>query len=233
MTGFQYEATLILIVAAALCPVHYVLFARRAPRPAVGAKNVRRYGVWERLVHVALVVSFLVLAGTGFWASIGWGGPMRGYILMTHTTFGAVFAVSVAMMLVTWATDHALARADGQWLRRGGCLSAAGDLPAGRFDAGQKLYFWFAGATTLVLLLSMLLSMIPWLGTDGQVLMYDVHRWTALALVVGTLWHLYATWLAKPGTLWSLVSGRVSAGWVNRYHPLWGKGAGSDPTRRA
>jgi formate dehydrogenase subunit gamma len=126
-------------------------------------------------------------------------------------------------MLLSWAADHAFARADAQWLCRGGCLSSAADLPAGRFDAGQKLYFWFAGAATLVALLSMLLSMIPLFGTACQALMYDVHRWSTLVLVVATIWHAYATVLAKPGTLGSLVSGFVSAAWADRFHPQWDK----------
>jgi formate dehydrogenase subunit gamma len=231
MTGFQLYATVILAVAAGLCPVHFLLLALRQPRPGVGLRSVRRYNVWERLVHAAVTLSFLALAGTGFYASLRWGGPMKGYLLMLHTTSGAVFAVSVGFMMLTWAADHAFAACDGRWLRRGGCLSAAGDLPAGRFDAGQKLYFWFVGLGTLVALLSMLLSMIKLFDTTGQALMYEVHRWSALALVVGTLWHLYAMWLAKPGTLWALVGGRVTAAWAERFHPLWGKSAGPNPPR--
>ena len=115
---------------------------------------------------------------------------------------------------------------------RGGCLSKADDLPAARFDAGQKLYFWFAGLATLVALLSMLLSMISLFGTAGQTLMYTVHRWSTLTLLVGTIWHAYATVLAKPGTLGALVSGYVSAAWADRFHPLWGKSAAQEPPGR-
>jgi cytochrome b subunit of formate dehydrogenase len=72
----------------------------------------------------------------------------------------------------------------------------------------------------------MLLSMVPVLGTASQHLMYQVHRWSTLVLVVATIWHAYATTLAKPGALGALVSGYVTEGWVKRFHPLWGAGAG-------
>ncbi|HUU93485.1 MAG TPA: cytochrome b/b6 domain-containing protein [Phycisphaerae bacterium] len=214
-------------IGAAL--LHYVLIARRQPHPGHGERRVRRYNLWERLVHVVLLATFLVLAVTGFWASIGWDGPMSGYVLMIHTTCGAVFAVCVAVSLITWAADHAFAGHDGRWIRRGGCCSTRGDLPAGRFNASAKIYFWLAGLLTLVALLSMLLSMIPLLDTDGQHLMYHVHRYSTLILVVLTLWHAYITTLAKPGGLTAILWGRVSRSWARRYHPLWGGGEGKPP----
>ena len=207
----------------AFLPVHYILFARRQPHPGLGEATVRRYSLWERLVHLALLVSFLVLAVTGFTASIGWGGPMKGYVLMVHTTFGAVFAVSVAAMLLTWAADHAFNAHDGQFLARGGCLAYREDLPAARFAGGDKIYFWLAGLLALAALMTMLLSMIPLLGTAGQTLMYEAHRYSTLVLVIITIWHAYATTAAKPGTLGALISGYVSAAWAKRYHPMWGK----------
>jgi formate dehydrogenase subunit gamma len=207
----------------ALLPVHYFLFARRQPHPGLGEATVRRYSLWERLVHLALLVSFLVLAVTGFSASIGWGGPMKGYVLMVHTTFGAVFAVSVAAMLLTWAADHAFTPHDGQFLARGGCLAYREDLPAARFTGGDKIYFWLAGLLALAALMTMLLSMIPLLGTAGQTLMYEAHRYSTLVLVIITIWHAYATTAAKPGTWRALISGYVSAAWAKRYHPMWGK----------
>ncbi len=222
MTLFQIISIVAICGALAAVPIHWLLFGRRQAHPGLGERNVKRYNLWERLVHLALLASFLVLAWTGFYASIAWGGPMSGYTLMVHTTAGAVFAVSVAVMLITWAADHVFSRADGEYLRQGGCLAPGKELPAGRFSAGDKIYFWLAGILTLAALLSMLLSMIPWLDTDGQTFMYDAHRYVTLALVVATIWHAYATTLAKPGGLGAIISGYVSSAWAKRFHPLWG-----------
>jgi cytochrome b subunit of formate dehydrogenase len=68
----------------------------------------------------------------------------------------------------------------------------------------------------------MLLSMVPLFGTAGQHLMYDIHRYAALVLMVLTLWHAYITTLAKPGGLTAVLRGRVTSGWARLYHPLWG-----------
>jgi len=230
MTLFQTLSILGIGGAAGLCALHYLIVGQRAPKPALGRLSVPRYNLWERFLHLVLLATFLVLAVTSFWASIGWGGPMEGYCLMIHTTCGAVFAVAVAAMLITWAADHAFGAHDFRWLCRGGCCSTRGDLPAGRFNAGEKIYFWVAGLATLVLLLTMLLSMIHLLGTDGQHLMYDLHRYVALALMIATIWHTYATVVAKPGGLTAIARGRVTAGWAQRYHPLWGAEAREAPT---
>lgn len=226
MSLFQILSILGIGGCVGVALLHYVLIARRQPHPGHGERRVRRYSLWERLIHVVLAVTFLVLAVTGFWASIGWDGPMSGYTLMIHTTCGAVFAVCVAVSLLTWAADHALARHDSRWLARGGGFSTRGDLPAGRFSACDKIYFWLAGLLTLAALLSMLLSMITLLGTDGQHLMYHVHRYSTLVLVILTLWHGYATSVAKRGGVGAILSGRVSRSWARRYHPLWGGGRG-------
>jgi len=208
--------------AAGVCAVHYLVIGRRMPRPGLGRRGVLRYNLWERFLHLVLLATFGVLAVTAYWASIGWGGPMAGYSLMIHTTFGAVFAVAVAAMLVTWAADHAFSKQDGRWLTKGGPWSTRDDLPAGRFNAGDKFYFWMAGLLTLILLLSMLLSMVPVFGTAGQYLMYDLHRYAALVLMIMTIWHAYATTLIKPGGLTAILRGRVTSGWADLYHPLWG-----------
>jgi len=207
---------------AGVCVLHYLLVGRRMPHPGHGRRSILRYNLWERFLHLVLLATFLVLAVTAFWASIGWGGPMTGYNLMLHTTCGAIFAVAVAVMLVTWAADHAFGKHDGLWLRAGGCCSTRGDLPAGRFGAGDKIYFWIAAPLTLMLLLTMLLSMVPIFGTAGQHVMYDLHRYAALVLMIATIWHAYATTLMKPGGLTAILRGRVSSGWAERYHPLWG-----------
>jgi len=208
--------------AVGLCVLHYLVIGRRMPHPGHGRRGVLRYNLWERFLHLVLLAAFLVLLVTGFWAVIVHDGRIAGYMLMIHTTCGAVFAVAVAAMLVTWAADHAFADPDRHWLCGGGCCSTRARLPAGRFNAGDKIYFWLAGLLTLILLLSMLLSMVDLFGPTGQDLLLLLHRAAAIVLVVVTIWHAYCTTLIKPGGLTAILRGRVSTGWALTYHPLWG-----------
>ena len=95
-------------------------------------------------------------------------------------------------------------------------------LPSGQlqnFDPLQKTYLWMGGVLGLVLLVTMLLSMVPLIGSQGQHLLLDIHRWSALLLLMLTVLHTSRTVLGKPGGLSALCTGKVNAEWVKKYHP--------------
>ncbi len=209
--------TIVGVVALAL--LHFLFAGRKVSVPSGGTK-VRRYNIWERLVHLALTVSFLVLAITGF-AEVFEGERMEGFVLMIHATFAPVFACSVAAMMLTWAGDCRFESHDRAWLRAGGCCCSCKDVPAGRFSGGQKMLFWLTGILTLVLTLSMVASMFPIFSGHGMEILLQIHRYSALLLVVVMLMHAYATLMVRRGGFWALVTGKVSSEWAKRFHPLW------------
>jgi cytochrome b subunit of formate dehydrogenase len=129
---------------------------------------------------------------------------------MVHTAASAAFFVGLVAMGLVWAED---------------CRFGRNDLrSAGRFDLAQKCYFWLALGLGLALLGSTMLAMVNIFGQVGQAWMVEIHRWSALGLVMATVAHAYRQTIAKPGTWRALVDGRVSPGWAKHYHPLWGKG---------
>lgn len=205
--------------------VHYLAFALRHRKADEGPRDIRRYNLWERLVHLAVTVSFLVQAGTGFWAAIVTGGKMTGYVPMIHVTFGGVFAASLVAAVVTWAEDHRFAAGDGEWIRRmGGYWTGRDRLPGGRFDAGQKMFFWLTAAVGVVVVVTPPLCMLELFGTDGQEMLYETHRYCALVLAIAVIKHAYLTTLAAGGAFWSVIRGKVSSDWAKRYHPNWVRG---------
>ncbi len=212
----------ITIVGLAL---HCLAFALRHRKADKGPRDVRRYSRWERLVHLAVTGSFLVLAGTGFWAAICSGGEMTGYVLMAHVTFGGVFAAALAVAVVIWAEDHRFAAGDGKWIRHlGGYWTGRDHLPAGRFDAGQKMLFWMAVAVAVAVVVTPAVGMLKLFGTDGQKMLYEIHRYCSLALTIVVIKHAYLTTLAASSAFWSMISGNVSSDWTSRYHPDWVRG---------
>lgn len=211
-----------LCVMAAAAALHWVWWLIVHRGPARRPRGVPRYTWVERLIHLGLTVSFLTLAGTGFYATICTGEPMTGYLLMAHTTCGGMFAFFLILAAVVWAHDNRFAAGDGQWMKAcGGYCTGRSGLPAGRFDAAQKVHFWLMLAGGIVLVLTPALSMLDWFGTEGQELLYEVHRWAALVLAVVVVEHAYFTGLVKRGGLWSMVGGTVSREWARRYHPQW------------
>lgn len=210
-----------LILAAALSLLHFVVCRPWRFAPARSGETVGRYGRIERLIHLGSSVGFALLVVTSFLPVLT-GRPLGGWLLIIHVGASPVFFLSLLAGLLVWGEDCCYSKADCDWLGMAlrHPLGDPGERGAtGRFDPVQKTYFWMAGVLGLVLLLTMLLSMVPLFGTQGQRLLLTIHRWAALVLLVLTVLHTYRTVLGKPGGLGALITGKVSAEWVRKYHP--------------
>jgi hypothetical protein len=166
-------------VAALFVVVHYLACARRRRATAHGA----RLNLWEQLLHLVLVASFGVLATTG--VSVAWlAWALDGPLLLLHVAAGGVFAVALAAMALTWAESH------------------AGGPRDTRFDGLQMVTFWLMMLAGLIAMLSMVVSMTAWFGTDEMNVLSSVHRYAGLEMTVLVGVHLYAT-AVGPARGWS------------------------------
>ncbi|HNT36349.1 MAG TPA: hypothetical protein PKH07_15290 [bacterium] len=129
----------------------------------------------EMLLYIALVLSILVLAATGFWASLVTGHEMTGLVLMTHVSAGGAFAVILALFAVLQAERSRMDRLNG--------LSG--------IAMARRVSFWALLGTGLVVTLTTMLSMTPLFGTYWQQVLYEVHRYGAVAAVIAALGHLH------------------------------------------
>lgn len=225
----MFRALSIIVILATLAGValHFVLFGAKKTPPGGAGGSVRRYNLWERLVHLAVGLSFLTLALTGYFSIIRYG-RLEGWSLWLHVVAAPGFAAGMACLALTWARAGRFAPHDAEWLRAGGGYFSrkknaadAAAPPAGRFDAGQKIFFWAATLLTFVALGSMMLAMAPWFGTAGQKTLYKIHGYSTLPLVALAMVHMYVTLLAKRGAWRAMLSGKVGWNWAKRHHPLW------------
>ncbi|MCK5558175.1 MAG: cytochrome b/b6 domain-containing protein [Candidatus Hydrogenedentes bacterium] len=227
---FRLTSIIALAGITVVCVLHYAIFGTKRWRPGKGDTSVYRYSVWERLIHTLSLLAFLTLAGTGFWAVIALRGPLRGWFWMVHAGAGAVFAAAIVLMTLLWAMDCRFAGHDWTWVRHlGGYLGGGKGLPAGRFNAGQKVYFWVTVLLGLVALLSGLGRIVPVSSDIAQETIYQVHRYGALLFVMSVIVHLYLATLANRGTVRSMVLGTVGSEWAKHHHPLWGEEVGGLP----
>jgi formate dehydrogenase subunit gamma len=208
-------------MVAALGVYHVVLRVRHISHEKE-PREVHRFGLFERCVHALAILSLIILAVTGFVSVILYGGPMRGGLWLTHFAVAPVFALAVAVIGLIWLEDGRFEEHDWQWVRHlGGYIWKRHDLPADRFNAGQKAYFWFVGLCSILVVLSGVGRMCPIFGAAGQAAVLGVHRYTGLALVLAVMAHFYLGTLANPGTLWAMITGHVGSSWAKRHHPLW------------
>jgi len=167
-----------------------ILWAVRAA-PSLIPRRDRSIVTWlARWAGLAAVGSIAVLFLTGFGCAL-LAYRLSGYLLMIHVTFGPVMVVALAFLVLVRAQTHVPVQANAAPLLAL-LRFPAGPCPA-RADLGwvAKACFWALACLALPLTLSVVLSMFPLLGTDGQRWMEETHRYSALAFLLCALVYGY------------------------------------------
>jgi formate dehydrogenase subunit gamma len=196
--------------------------------------RILRYSFSERLIHALSAVSYVYLLLTGlafwtpalYWIAIALGGGYLSRVL--HPWVGLVFTVAIGWMLATWRRDMKVTTEDRAWGRAMRHYMRNEDAlvpPAGRFNLGQKQFFWLMIVSGVALLISGLvlwfIASIPrelQIARDIAVL---VHAVAALFTIGGIIIHIYMGLAVVPGGLHAIVHGDVSEQWARHHHGLW------------
>jgi formate dehydrogenase gamma subunit len=224
----------VLLAVGVSCLFHFVVFGARRVRADPADKEVVRYRLGERLGHAVGLASFLFLALTGCSFLLGKASPLGETARRLHGYVGWAFAVGTVAIFIVWVRSAWLVAYDWPWLRYlGGYFGFKGILPAGKFNAGQKIYFWFAvlcglGLAATGMMMFFFRELHPWMPFA-----YTLHDGLAILLVSGVLAHFYLAVIAVPGALRAIFEGKVSATWAQHHHPDWTGEAPQDPTGRS
>ncbi|MGW8192637.1 MAG: formate dehydrogenase subunit gamma [Desulforhopalus sp.] len=200
----------IIIVIPAVFLLHYVI---------VGAKHFDHDGekvlffpLFVRIVHFIAAVSFSLLVITGLMVILGTylgGGSLIRTARYVHLVSAMVFVLPGLLMFVVWIKDMLPQIHDISWFFvMGGYLSKEKKVvPAGKFNAGQKMYFWLATVGGGVMAYT---GYIVWgMGAplDTVRLYAIIHNILGMALVAFFLTHVYMAVFAIAGALNSMKTG--------------------------
>ena len=196
--------------------------------------DILRYTFIERVHHWlgALFYIYCLITGLAFWspymywlAALVGGGPTARF---WHPWFGLAFALSVGWMYKMWRGDLATTDADRRWskLINHYVANEDGELPpVGRFNFGQKLFFWLMFYGVILLLISGLglwfVEDIPWSLRWLHYIAVTVHVVAALATIGAFIIHIYMSVFMEPESFYAMIHGRVSGAWARTYHRLW------------
>ena len=153
-------------------------------------------GALKKLCYIVAVVCFVLLGLTGFWPVIVHGEHISGWPMILHATLAPIFAICLAILALTWASQNRFRKGDCPWLHR--LLRRVTRLALPAEEQGctcsltaQRITFWAIVALALPLILSIVLSMLPLFGTHWQEFALAAHGWTALIFAVAVLVHTY------------------------------------------
>ena len=201
---------LIVTLVPALFLIHYIV---------IGAKEFDHNGpgilffsVLTRWIHwlAALFFSLLVLTGLMIiFARLFGGGTMIITARSIHLVSAAFFAVTALLMLLMWFKDMLPMPCDIAWMFiMGGYLSKEKNpVPAGKFNAGQKMWFWLATVGGGVMAYTGWSLYTFSAVTDQLRIMAIIHNFLGAALVALFLVHLYMSLFAIKGSITSMLSG--------------------------
>ena len=192
---------------------------------------LKRFTFFERIVHWVVGVTFVLLFLTGlafsypslFWLTALLGGGPSARVL--HPQVGVVFGIGLLFMFGLWVKDMFLDRQAREWL--GAIKHYAAHQrdkvpPAGKYNAGQKMFFWVQSVLSIVFVATGFLLWFPAVFSPAvlntaRLLHYAATLGGGLFLIV----HVYLGTLAYPGTARSMIDGKVTPAWAKLHHPRW------------
>ena len=195
------------------------------------ATDLRRFTFAERVVHWVVGVSFVVLLLTGlalsyprlFWLTALVGGGATARVL--HPWTGVVFTAGLVFMFFIWVRDMFVTRDDVTWMRAIKHYARHEKdrvPPAGKYNGGQKVFFWVQSVLGVVFLVSGLPLWFPESFASPLLnMMRVIHYLAALGGGLFLIVHVYLGTVAYPGTARGMLYGTVTKGWAKLHHPLW------------
>jgi formate dehydrogenase subunit gamma len=195
--------------ALLLALLHYVTFGSHRVPVTLDDSQALRYTPLQRLVHALLLFSFLALALTAlmFWFGRVNAGGSAGRL---HVWAGLVLGVALLANMILFRQDMRFISDDRRWLARwGGYFGDSGELPAGKFNAGQKVFFWclvFSGLGQL--LTGLIMYLAPGLSGAWSQIVYTVHDTLGVLLILLVIGHVYLAVFVNPGALRAVFEGR-------------------------
>jgi len=231
-----YGGALLLIVLLAIAIFYWRKGALGHSENAEG-RRIERFTPFERAAHWTNAAAFVVLAISGIVMAFGkyfllpvTGATLFGwltYALKTaHNFAGPLFAVSVVIVFITFVKDNMPRAEDAIWLKKGGGLLSGQEVASHRFNAGEKVIFWFGvfglGAFVVAsgLVLDKLIPGLQYARGDMQIA-HMIHAAAALLMMCMFLGHIYLGTVGMKGAYRAMRHGYVDEAWAHEHHALW------------
>lgn len=198
--------------------------------PDTGAR-IRRFTQAERLVHRAtgyLMLLCLVTAACLYLGPLAQLVGRRHLMVTVHEWSGILLPVPFLLGLLSPAFRADLRRLnrfapyDRRWLRAARRrLTAPSARPAGKFNAGQKLYAgWISGAVLLMMFTGLLMwftGLLPMISRTSAIFVHDCLAWAVTFVLIG---HMRKA-SQDPEARLGMRTGLVAAEWAREKHSEW------------
>ncbi len=230
-----YGGWLVILVTLLIAALYFAKGAVKLHDRPTG-RLIRRFSTVEQVVHWSTAISFCVLGISGLIMLFGKHVllPVFGYTLFgwlaalsknLHNFIAPLFILSVLVMVLIWVRDNLPRAYDWQWFRKAyGFFMRGEHIPSGRFNAGEKGWFWF-GVVGLSIVVSWtgVILLFPNFDQTRSV-MQDAWVWHAVAsllYIAMSLGHIYMGTIGVEGAYGNMRTGYTDETWAKEHHSLW------------
>jgi formate dehydrogenase subunit gamma len=225
---------IVILGMIALLALAYVVLGKIRISAGRSGRKVVRFSGFERFSHWLTAVSFVVLGLTGL--NITFGkllllpivGPetfsaFSQISKYAHNFVSFSFVVGLVLIVTLWIKDNIPKQVDVDWLRQGGGFIKSKHAPAGRFNAGEKMVFWFALGGGAAVIVSGFLLLFPFYFANiaGMQVAQVVHAIVAVLFIAVILAHIYIGTVGMEGAFEAMGTGEVDMSWAEEHHDIW------------
>ena len=209
-----------------------ILAARKRENIEIAGEIVRHRRA-SRWIHWSVAVTFFLALITGMpiWMPIfRWMAALVGGLepaRVIHPYVSSLFFILSVVQFFHWLGDMRSGKDEkGSWSPREMMRYMRWeDQPAtegGKYNPGQKFFFWAVSLGAVGFLLSGLIMWFPLafppIIRELAILVHDV---TFIAFLIAIIGHIYLGTAAEPGTFRSMTRGTVTRSWARLHHPGW------------
>ena len=222
-----------------VCAIIAVIYFGKGPitthnKPT--GRMILRFNQIERWAHWTMGISFCVLAVSGLTLLFGKHVllPVIGYTLFAwlslllknlHNFVGPVFIVSVLVFVPMFIRDNLPKAYDFGWFTRAwGLFMRSEHIPSGRFNAGEKGWFWggIVGLTIVVGVTGVILLFPNFDQTRATMQQAWIwHTVAALVYMLVGIGHIYMGSIGVEGSYQAMREGSVDESWAKEHHQYW------------
>jgi formate dehydrogenase subunit gamma len=229
-----YGGILLLVFPALILAFYFAKGAFKL-HGARSGKLIERFNSAERVAHWTMAISFVVLAVSGIIIMFGKhflmpiaGASVFAWITQAmkalHNFAGPLFIFSLVAFFFIYVRDNFFKSHDFTWLSKFGGLLSGKEIPSGRFNGGEKSWFWLSIVVFGILIsASGLLLLFPNWNTTRELMAEAnlVHGVVGVLFVAASFAHIYMGTIGTEGAYEGMRNGYVDETWAKEHHALW------------
>jgi formate dehydrogenase subunit gamma len=231
-----YGGWLVVLVLAVIAAIYFVKGPIKLHEPPTG-RIIERFTLAERWAHWIVAISFCVLGVSGLIMLFG------KYVLLPvlpnivfswltslaknlHNFVAPLFIAGLLVFIVMYIKDNFPEKGDLAWILNSWKFFKGEHLPAGRFNAGEKAWFW-GGVVVLCLIMTMsgLVMLFPNIDAFELRATFQqasvVHGIAAVLVIGAGLGHIYLGTIGVEGAYRNMRDGVTDETWAKEHHQYW------------